>query len=273
MGEYEYLPYIALWIIGVYLLLIALMLFLYPIKDRDYFAHVPRPLLQSFTKGYFEEWSTRALFATRVIFALFFLVYFIVLVSTHYHRGLWIFYTNWNVLLLIVFYAGATSLSCISMRPPSDSPPSFREFAAGVLLILYLVAAPSAFFVTLVDLSLLNPNPTYWNYSAHLVTSISILSELFLNSIEVTPRDLCFPLTWALLYTIFVWIMRAEGVAKIWPYDFLSTSSSSSFVWYTVLYLLVIICFFLFFGLGLLKRRYLRPHPIQSAACPLPGTQ
>jgi hypothetical protein len=258
MGEYAYLPYIALWIIGVYVLLIALLLFFYPIKDRNYFAHISSSLSQHFTKGYFGAWSTFALFASRFTFALFFLVYFIVLLSTHYHKDVWIFYTNWNVILLVVYNVGAASLSFLSLKQQSpDSAISFLETATVVILVLYLVAAPSAFFVTLVDLSLLNANPSYWNYSAHLVTSISIMAELLLNAIEVTPRDLCFPLTWALLYTIFIWIMRAEGVAKVWPYDFLSTASASSFVWYTILYLLVIVCFFIFLGLGLLKRRYL----------------
>jgi hypothetical protein len=269
--EFRYLPFIILCFICIYLLLLALLVTLYPPTNRNYFAHLPQTCFETFTQGSYGSWSNVAIFLARLIFAIFFSVYFLTLLILNYGRGLWIYFTNWNILLLIVYYAGATVLSLISLIQ-SPSPPLFAlETTSAIWMALYLVAAPSALFVTLVDLALLNPEPTYWNFSAHLVTSITILTEIALNSIPTIPRDLCFPLSWALLYSIFIWIMRVQGVAKKWPYDFLATPSASSFFWYTILYILVIVCYFLFYGLLRLKQRYLlRPKPTETITPDLP---
>lgn len=263
-NSYRYLPFVILSFVCLYLLILALLVTLYPLPPphRNYFSHLQRSCFETFTQGSAGPWSRIALLLTRLTFSIFFLVYFSTLLSLKYGKGLWIYFTNWNILLLIVFYVGATSLSLLSFLRPSSPPPpsSLLEIPSAIWMALYLIAAPSAFFVTLVDLSLINPEPTYWNFSAHVATSVSILIEIALNAIPTIPRDLCFPLSWALIYSIFIWIIKVQGVAKKWPYDFLDTPSAFSFVWYTVLYLLVILCYFLFNGILRLKQKYFLNH-------------
>jgi hypothetical protein len=53
-------------------------------------------------------------------------------------------------------------------------------------------------------------------------------------------------LSWALLYLIFIWPVVAGGALSHWPYFFLDTDSASVYAWYTILYVVDVIFFIIF---------------------------
>lgn len=273
MGEFHYLFIITIIILLIYLLILFLLFYFNPIKTiQNYFQHFKLNYFNTITNISINNFHNNTqnnsqnnsdnniiilylFFLFRLIFCLFFSLYIILLIGYNYNKSIWIYYTNWNVILLAIYYTGVTILSFISLL---NLKVKYIEEISCIFIILYLVAAPTAFFVTLVDLALLSSYPSYWNYAPHLVTSIAILIELSLNSVPVIIRDLSFAMTWPVIYLIYIWILRTQHVAKKWPYDFLTTSSSSAFVWYGILFLMVIIFFFIFYGLTKLKNHFIQ---------------
>ncbi len=162
----------------------------------------------------------------------------------------WEFFTSWNLYMLSLYYFLAVICSIIGLCTPRThgklalqgrwSKP-VRCLGCAVYL-LYEVLGASAFMVTTVAFTLLDPNPTFWNCTFHLATTCSIIAELCLNRMTVTLMHLPFGLTWSLAYTIFIWLVVYFGVVGKWPYDFLDTSSPFCFLWYTGL-----VCVFVFY--------------------------
>lgn len=162
----------------------------------------------------------------------------------------WEFFTSWNLYMLSFYYFLAVICSIIGLRTPRlhnklDVPEGWSKpirCLGCIVYLLYEVLGASAFMVTTVAFTLLNPNPTFWNCTFHLATTCSIIAELCLNRMTVTLMHLPFGLTWSMMYTIFIWLVVYFGVVVKWPYDFLDTSSPFCFLWYTGL-----VCLFVFF--------------------------
>jgi hypothetical protein len=160
-----------------------------------------------------------------------------------------VFFTNWNVLLLMAYYSIAATASIIKLCGVDGK----YEWLGNVVAIIFTIVTPTAFFVTCVDFILLNHEVTYWNFSGHLITSVTVLMEVTQNSIRVTWRNMPITYAWALLYLSFIWPVRANNVAKRWPYDFLDTSSPTCFLWYPGLFLMITLFFAVFKALVELK--------------------
>ena len=251
--EFHFLPYIIIFILSLYVLILLLLFILFPHKNKNYFLLLNSNYLQTITTGQFNSFlslSTFLLFLFRIIFTIFFSIYIILSLGPFYLSNFWIFYTNWNAILFVIYFFGSSILSFCSIFNLKFNKIEEMSF---VYIIIYLVLAPTAFFVTFVDLFLLSSYPSYFNFAPHLVTTIAILIELTFNRIPVTIRDLSFTLSWPMLYLIYIWILRSQQVAKIWPYNFLTTSTATSFIWYGLLFFLVLVFYFIFYGLTKLK--------------------
>ena len=109
--------------------------------------------------------------------------------------------------------------------------------------------------VTTVAFTLLDSNPTFWNCTFHLATTLSIIMES-LNKMTVTFMHLPFGLTWALVYTTFIWLAVWLGAVSQWPYVFLDTSSPLCFLWYSGLVVCFIFYYCLFAAVSQRKMKY-----------------
>jgi hypothetical protein len=183
-----------------------------------------------------------------------------------------IYFTNWNIYLISLYYSLASIASGIGICKDS----AFREHVTqhqlknrnretvsfwadattmlGVTVhILFEIAGSTAFFITVIDFCALNPNFVYWNVSLHFITSMSFLVELFLNSMFVRWEHVLFTVTWGLIYLIFIWPMVATGAATKWPYFFLDTEKVTVSGWYIFLFTALIVFYYIFYGVAALK--------------------
>jgi hypothetical protein len=250
MGEFSYLPYVIVVVFVGYVLLTALILQLTKKTPRTNFIGIPDG--KSFyvaTHGCCGITSSTTLAITRIVSAVFFWIFFVLLLTISYYKRIWVFFTNWNVLLLMAYYSIAATASIIKLCGVDGK----YEWLGNVIAIVFTIVTPTAFFVTCVDFILLNHEVTYWNFSGHLITSVTVLMEVTQNSIRVTWRNMPITYAWALLYLSFIWPVRANNVAKRWPYDFLDTSSPTCFLWYPGLFLMITLFFAVFKALVELK--------------------
>jgi hypothetical protein len=270
MGEFSYLPYVIIDIILEYILLvcIAYAIVIKDTKENFYWMEIPKKFaFKIASQSLFGDGKLHQYFlaGSRFISMIYFVVYLIVTLVTSSDHGMFIFYfTNWNILLLISFFfiAFISSLLRITQSNVSETQ---LEYLGIVVILIYCVVTPSAYFVTFVDLVFLSAKPSYGNYSAHLVTSVLVSVELFQNNIPVSWKCLMVCISWPMLYLIFIWPIIAESVRNHWPYDFLSTSSASCFFWYNILFVLVIFFYSIFWLLSHIKYRYyVKLHPSES---------
>jgi hypothetical protein len=178
------------------------------------------------------------------------------------------YFTNWNVYLISLYYALASIASVIGICKDN----AFRDHvqqqqhnnnnrnranhpfwadnttSLGIIVhILFEIAGSTAFFITVINFSELNSDFIFWNVSLHFATSISFLIELFLNSMFVRWEHVLFTVTWGLIYLIFIWSMVATGAATKWPYFFLDTENV------TVLFAALVVFYYVFYGIDALK--------------------
>lgn len=173
------------------------------------------------------------------------------------------YFTTWNIDLITLYFFLASICSVFGIaygpsNPVSDSLPvtsslnhtsvwSSHVINFGYAVqILFEVTGGTAFFVTVIDFAALDHKFGFWNVVQHFITSLMMLMELLVNHIPVRPEHFSINLTWALCYLIFIWPVVASHVLSDWPYFFLATYSSGSFGWYTVLYIVDIIFYFVF---------------------------
>jgi hypothetical protein len=266
MGEFTYLPYVIVVVFIGYVLLTVLILQLTKKTPRTNFIGIPDG--KSFyvaTYGCCGAMSSKTLAITRIVSAVFFWIFFALLLTISYYRRIWVFFTNWNVLLLMVYYSIAATASIIKLSNADGK----HEWLGNVVAILFTIVAPTALFITSVDFILLSREVTYWNFSGHLITSVTVLMELTQNSMHVTWRNMPITYAWALLYLSFIWPVRANNVAKRWPYDFLDTSSPTCFLWYPGLFLMITLFFAIFKALVELKfmcaRKYFSEYHLEES--------
>jgi hypothetical protein len=266
MGEFTYLPYVIVVVFIGYVLLTVLILQLTKKTPRTNFIGIPDG--KSFyvaTHGCCGAMSSKTLAITRIVSAVFFWIFFALLLTISYYRRIWVFFTNWNVLLLMVYYSIAATASIIKLSNADGK----HEWLGNVVAILFTIVAPTALFITSVDFILLSREVTYWNFSGHLITSVTVLMELTQNSMHVTWRNMPITYAWALLYLSFIWPVRANNVAKRWPYDFLDTSSPTCFLWYPGLFLMITLFFAIFKALVELKfmcaRKYFPEYHLEES--------
>lgn len=144
------------------------------------------------------------------------MLYFIgvdVIANLYKHKG-WQYFTTWNCELIGLYFALAFSVSVIGLR--FDSPDVEWSYSVRCLgqsvHILFEIAGASAFLVTVVAFTLLDPTFDFWNASVHFATTLSMLLEMSLNSIFVRFDHYPFNTYWALVYLIFIWPIVVSGL-------------------------------------------------------------
>jgi hypothetical protein len=194
-------------------------------------------------------------------------------------RNGWFWFTIWNVELISVYFFLAVACSIIGLvygnkiSEPYTAATNYRNdhgdaeggsidqyyarlyWFARIVQAFFEVAGGTAFFVTVVAFTLLNPSFDFWNASVHFATSMFMLAELFLNNIPVRVDHCSINVCWALLYLIFIWpltVLRTSPLSY-WPYSFLDTRTPYCFFQYTLLIVLNVIFYLIWYGFYALK--------------------
>ena len=111
------------------------------------------------------------------------------------------------------------SLDCII------HPPTIPSYNSGE------VAVAAAFFVTVVNFAVRSSDASFFNFSEHLVTSVTLLAEMCMNSLIVRPEHVVFLLAWVFLYLVFVGVVVGAGLVTNFPYFFLNVDTAACFAW------------------------------------------
>jgi hypothetical protein len=111
----------------------------------------------------------------------------------------------------------------------------------------------TAVLVTVINFAVINSGFSFWNATSHFVPLLTLIIELFLNNMYLRVDHYVFNISWAWLYLIFVWPLVVTRRINFWPYSFLDVNTSKCYLLYTVLILLDIAFYFLFYGLSTLK--------------------
>ena len=169
------------------------------------------------------------------------------------------YFTHWNIVLAILYYFLATVASTIGLSigptaKPIEWSPKVVMFGH-VVRVVFEVAGSTAMFVTVFDFLFLSSSIDYLNISEHLVTALSFLLEMFLNAMVVRLDHMPFMLSWAAAYLIFVSGMVASNTLAEWPYFFLSADTQSSYIWYTILVVGLVVFYGIWWTLSSLKTK------------------
>eukprot|EP01032_Pedospumella_encystans_P007724 gene7724-9232_t len=188
------------------------------------------------------------------------------------------FFTLWNIIMISVYYSMAIISSVIGLLYHQDflanttvgienSWMAVEAPASGdkaywsahfhrlsfCMQILFQVAGASALFVTVIAFSFLNPVFDFWNVSAHLVTSLTFITEMSQNSLIVRWHHVVLNMGWAVIYLIYIWPAVASGEITDWPYGFLETENAGCFGWYFALFFFNVIFYFIWYYLSRAK--------------------
>jgi hypothetical protein len=168
------------------------------------------------------------------------------------------YFTNWNVLLVSFYYLLAFSASMLGCcfeksHEETDGWSDVPRAMAMILHILYEVAGSTAFLVTTVDFSLLDPRFYLLNVACHFATTLSFLVEAMLTKMTVRWDHYPIALWWYIAYVVVIWPVVLTGKVVHWPYDFLDMSTSDSLIWYTALVAGTFIFYALWYWVNRLK--------------------
>lgn len=166
----------------------------------------------------------------------------------------WWYFTLWNVYLTVGYFLLTSISSILSIiygkKIYSELP--LTDSLGKAIVLIYAAWGASAFYVTVLNFTLLSPEMDYWNVSEHLITTITVVIEMSVNALDVRPIQFLCATSWVLLYVFFIWAVVGEGL-RGWPYFFLDASSTSSFGWYGILFFLDIVFFIIWWALHRLK--------------------
>jgi hypothetical protein len=257
MPDLTFLPIIVVVTLIAYVLFATLMLYLYG-KQENFRSTGQWNFESSAVLNYFEVLPFHFTYSSIHFQSGVYVLLFTRLLSLCFFLGiacLWSFssdqwtslfyFTSWNVCLISVYFSLASLSSifgvCYGLQNNEFSegavPWSSNVNRLGfVVQIMYEVAGASAFFITVVAFSLLNPQFEFWNVAHHFLTSISFLIEVAQNTMVVRWHHVLLCMLWAVCYLIYIWPAVAMGDVTNWPYDFLKVGSATSFVWYFVLF-------------------------------------
>lgn len=268
MGQYKYLAGIIPVVFIEFLIIVAVV---FAIKRKYAATHntsgtsfVAGLPVESTYSGFNGKLSGDVLlFITRVLSLIWF-VGIATIWNYIIHGKIWFFFTLWNVELIGFYFICSSFISLVNiyfkLSRGSDHiidwSPRFLRFSFFVQ-ILFEVCGATALFVTLVDFVLLNPDPQFWNVACHLVNTVAMVLELLQNKMIVKWEHLVFNVAWAGLYLCFIIPIKKEGIIHRWPYSFLDLSNPGCFAWYSVLLLVNIVIYLLWYGIALTVDRYL----------------
>jgi hypothetical protein len=177
----------------------------------------------------------------------------------------WFFFTLWNVELLSIYYLLALACSVIGIfyKPRNvssedvfdvESTWSIHTYRLGrITHVLFEVCGGTAVLVTVVNFTVINSGFSFWNATSHFVPLLTLVIELCLNNMYLRVDHYVFNISWAWLYLIFVWPLVVMRRINFWPYPFLALDTPSCYLLYTLLILLDIAFYFIFYGLSTAK--------------------
>jgi hypothetical protein len=199
--------------------------------------------------------TMKLLLVTRLLSFLYFSLVAIWRLDVINHTWAWYFFTTWNLYLLSLFYLLAFSASCIGLCSSVANIGATNSRLGTIVHSLYEVAGSTAFLVTVVAFTLLDPQFSFQNMTIHFFTTCSVLVEMLLNKMTVLPLHIIFNFVWASTYLAFIWTVVACGAVEEWPYDFLQTDTWQCFLWYTGLFIGVMFFFSLFWAFSKAKMK------------------
>jgi hypothetical protein len=180
------------------------------------------------------------------------------------HHG-WYLFSVWNAELVAFYFFAAVICSLIGFY---NKPTTVNdvEWSRNITLfgryvqILFEVAGGTSFFITAVVFYTIDDSFSFWNASLNVAPSIAMVVELLFSSIQVRYDHFPFNLAWVLLYFIFIWPLTVTKVSpdENWPYKVLDTKTPWCFLWYTVIYLINLVAYTIWYALSLLKRSMAR---------------
>ena len=193
----------------------------------------------------------------------------------------WFYFTLWNVELLSLYYFLALICSTIGLIRSSQrsvssaigNPNNDRKSTGNlgwsvhilrlgkITHVLFEVCGGTAVLVTVINFAILNRDFSFWNTSSHLAPLLSLLLELSLNNMYLRVDHFIYNISWALLYLIFVWPLVALENIFFWPYPFLAVETSYCYLFYTILVVVDILFYFIFYSLSFLKHMLRQDHP------------
>jgi hypothetical protein len=302
MVNQAYLPAIVPVTLGVYLLVVVLVVYIFHRQERRFNDSAERPTLTAallpptkqltLVEEYFAvspfERTYQSLnpyggrFLLLVTRALSFCYIFGISGLWNWYRQRWtnfFYFTHWNLIMISVYYASVTLSSIVgiifnakfrarggvmdnswfavesSMTVPEESPywSVHAQRLGFIIQVLYEVAGGSAFFITVIAFTFLNPQFSFWNVNSHFITSMAFLLEMAQNAMIVRWHHVLLNMFWAVLYLLYIWPAVASGAVTQWPYDFLQTANAGCFGWYFVLFLGNVIFYFLWYYLSRVK--------------------
>ena len=171
------------------------------------------------------------------------------------------YFTYWNVGMAFFYYLIATICSILGyFRQPTDvgNWPDSIVYFGKVHRIFFSVVGSTAFFITVVNFTLLSATDSFANISDHLITSLTFLIEMMLSTTTVPVYNLFYMITWAIVWISFVLIIYpGTGALNEWPYFFLDSYTSAVYFWYPILILLMVVFYFIWYGLSNFKVKYI----------------
>jgi hypothetical protein len=174
------------------------------------------------------------------------------------------YYTNWNFILVVAYFAVASVLSAWQFgRPASALVGNGHWFRLNVALkLLGEIEVPNSLLVTLVYWIVLYTPGTdksaweFMNVALHLMNTLMMFTDfLFIASYRFNPKFCVAPLALAAAYVIatLIWSQAAGFIA----YSFLNTDCTFYIVWVIGLAILMLLLFFFFYAVGRLKVRFI----------------
>ena len=172
----------------------------------------------------------------------------------------WVFFTFWNIDIISMYYLFAFSASVVGLRFRPDVVHDTAHqwtraevFLGALVQFFFAVAAPTALFITMFSYIFLGATLDFNDVSYHLVNTLTLLVDMFLNSIVIRWEHIALMVSWGMLYLLITWSMVGSGASSTWPYDELSTDNPSSVVWYTLLYVFLIGSYLVWYTLSRIK--------------------
>lgn len=244
VSDIHFLPYLVLLVSSIYFSIIYVSISYFRVESL--FCN-----FEASHKCFFGDKFQGLLLFTRSLSLIYFLG-----IVTIYHDIIfpsdWWFFTFWNIYLLSTYFLLSTVSTLLDFCCRGFEETLFGKKLGKVIVSLYSVCGATAFFITVINFSLLSPSLNFWNISEHMVTTIAILIEISLNAFQVQPIQYIFCASWIMLYVGFIWIIHLSGL-KDWPYWFLDADNWTSLLWYSGLFVLDVVFFTIWWSIHKVK--------------------
>ncbi|KAL9239607.1 hypothetical protein vseg_013915 [Gypsophila vaccaria] len=156
----------------------------------------------------------------------------------------------------ITNFYGGTPLATIytsDSRQPVDLARRFAGFWGYALQIIFQMNAGAVLLTDMVFWFIIVPFLTTKNYdlnffiiNMHTVNLVFLLGDTALNSLHFPWFRIAYFILWTSFFVIFQWVLHA-CISIWWPYPFLDLSSSYAPLWYSIVAVMHIPCYGIFF--------------------------